>query len=52
MEGEGTIRLDNKDYQVSRGAGVYLGPSEGASLEAAEGASMKLFHLVVPRIPK
>ena len=52
MEGKGTIRLENKDYEVSRGVGVYLGPAESASLKAAEGASMKLFHLVVPRIPK
>jgi glyoxylate utilization-related uncharacterized protein len=52
MEGRGTIHLDNKDYEVSRGAGVYLGPSESATLRAADGASMKLFHLVVPKIPK
>jgi hypothetical protein len=52
MEGNGTIRLENKDYEVTRGAGVYLGPAESACLKAAEGASMKLFHLVVPRIPK
>jgi len=52
MEGNGIIRLDNKDYEVTRGAGVYLGPAESATLKAAEGASMKLFHLVVPHIPK
>jgi len=52
MDGRGTIRLENKDYEVSRGAGVYLGPSESATLRAADGASMKLFHLVVPRIPQ
>jgi glyoxylate utilization-related uncharacterized protein len=52
MEGSGTIRLDNQEYEVTRGAGVYLGPSESASLKAAGGGSMKLFHLVVPRIPK
>jgi len=50
MEGSGKIRLEGKDYDVSRGAGVYLGPSETASIEA--GASLKLFHLVVPQIPK
>jgi hypothetical protein len=52
MEGKGTIRLDNQDYEVTRGAGVYLGPAESASFKAAAGGSMKLFHLVVPRIPK
>ena len=51
MEGNGSIRLDNKDYAVSKGAGVFLGPSETATIQAGEGASVKLFHLVVPRIP-
>ena len=52
MEGKGRIRLDGKDYDVTKGAGVYLGPSESAGIQAGEGASLKLFHLVVPRIPK
>ena len=52
MEGKGRIRLDNKDYDVAKGAGVYLGPSETATIQAADGASLKLFHLVVPHIPK
>ncbi len=51
MEGSGQIRLDNKDYDVSHGAGVYLGPSETATIQAGAGSSLKLFHLVVPRIP-
>ena len=51
MEGQGSIRLDNKDYDVSRGAGVYLGPSESATIVAGAGTQLKLFHLVVPRIP-
>lgn len=52
MEGKGKIRLDNKDYDVAKGAGVYLGPSEAATIQAADGASVKIFHLVVPKIPK
>jgi len=52
MEGQGRIRLEGKDYEVGKGAGVYLGPSEGASIEAADGSPVKVFHLVVPRIPK
>jgi len=52
MEGQGRIRLEGKDYEVRKGAGVYLGPSESASIEAADGSPVKLFHLVVPRIPK
>jgi hypothetical protein len=51
MEGKGNIRLDNKDYAVTRGAGVYLGPSESATIQAAAGSALKLFHLIVPRIP-
>lgn len=51
MEGSGSIRLDNKDYEVSKGAGVYLGPSETATIQPAAGASLKLLHLVVPQIP-
>ena len=49
MEGKGSIRLDNKDYDVSNGAGVYLGPSETATIQPSAGASLKLFHLVVPQ---
>src|SRR5580658_1760588 len=46
MEGSGTITLEGKDYPVAKGAGVYLGPSEGATIQ---GDSLKLFHLVVER---
>jgi glyoxylate utilization-related uncharacterized protein len=51
MEGKGSINLDNKDYDVSKGAGVYLGPSETATIRAGNGMSLKLFHLIVPKIP-
>jgi hypothetical protein len=51
MEVQGSIRLDDKDYDVARGAGVYLGPSESATIQAGAGSPLKLFHLIVPRIP-
>jgi len=51
MEGKGSICLDNKNYDVSKGAGVYLGPSESATIQPKVGAPLKLLHLVVPRIP-
>jgi|SRR5579862_4313960 quercetin dioxygenase-like cupin family protein len=51
MEGQGKINLDNNSYEVSKGAGVYLGPSESATIQAADRGSLKLFHLVVARIP-
>jgi len=51
MEGKGSIVLDGKRYEVSNGAGVYLGPSESATIQPSAGASLKLLHLVVPKIP-
>jgi hypothetical protein len=52
MDGKGSIRLDAKSYDVERGAGVYLGPRETATIRPAEGSVLKLFHLIVPQIPK
>ena len=52
MEGKGSIRLNDRNYEVEKGGGIYLGPSETATIQAGSGASLKLFHLVVPRIPK
>ena len=51
MEGKGSIRLDEKNFDVSKGSGVYLGPSESATIQPAAGALLKLLHLVVPKIP-
>jgi glyoxylate utilization-related uncharacterized protein len=50
MDGKGSIHLENKDHEVSKGMGVYLGPSETATIQAS--APLKIFHLVVPQIPK
>jgi hypothetical protein len=52
MQGKGRIRLNDKDYDVEKGAGVYLGPAETATVQAAADQPLKVFHLVVPRIPK
>jgi quercetin dioxygenase-like cupin family protein len=52
MDGQGNINLENKSYEVKKGAGVYLGPRETASIQAAAGATLKLFHIVTPQIPK
>ena len=51
MEGEGEIRLDGQDYEVSKGAGVYLGPNEKADIRQTGEGALKLFHLKVPRQP-
>lgn len=52
MEGAGTITLEGKAHEVKKGMGVYLGPSESATIRAGGGASVKLFHIVVPQIPQ
>jgi len=49
MTGDGVINLDGKDYDVRKGGGVYLKPSEGASIKAK--GALKVFHLVVPQVP-
>jgi len=51
MDGKGRITINGKGYDVAKGAGVYLGPSERATIEAMNGP-LKLFVLVVPKIPK
>lgn len=52
MEGKGRITLNDKNYDVEKGGGIYLGPSESATFQAASGATLKLFQLVVPKIPQ
>jgi quercetin dioxygenase-like cupin family protein len=52
MDGKGSIHLEGKDYEVGKGAGIYLGPSETASISATAGSPVKLFHLTIPHIPK
>jgi hypothetical protein len=48
MEGQGAIQLNGKNYDVAKGAGIYLGPSETASISHRGEEALKLFHLVVP----
>jgi len=47
IEGDGVISLEDKDYQVSKGAGVYLGPCETARIRQGGTGLLKLLHLVV-----
>lgn len=51
MEGEATIILNSDEHQVAKGAGVYLGPSEAAQVAHRGSGPLKLFHLVVPKLP-
>jgi len=50
MEGKGMIALGNDNVEVSKGAGVYLGPGETASIRQVGDSTLKLLHLVVPRV--
>ncbi len=50
MEGDGVITLNDKNYDVGSGAGIYLEPSEFASIAQAGDGTTKLFHLVVPKL--
>jgi glyoxylate utilization-related uncharacterized protein len=50
MEGDGVINLDGKDYDVTKGAGVYLGPEETATVAQTGTTEIKLLHLLVPII--
>lgn len=50
MEGQATVQLGDKAYEIAKGAGAYLGPDETATIMARDGQTAKLFRLVVPRI--
>lgn len=50
MAGAGVVTLENKEYEVSKGAGIYLGPRETVSIRQAGNAALKLFHLVVAQV--
>lgn len=51
MDGQGEIRLNGQDYEVAKGAGVYLGPNEQADIRQTGEGALKLFHLKVPSQP-
>jgi quercetin dioxygenase-like cupin family protein len=50
MDGKGRITLNGESYDVTKGAGAYLAPSEAAEVKPRDG-NLKLFVLVVPQIP-
>lgn len=50
MEGEGTIELDGKPYEVNKGKGLYLGPNETARIGQRGNEPLKLFQLIVPQV--
>jgi hypothetical protein len=52
MDGNGVISLGNKDYEATKGAGVFLGPSEEAVIRSKNDMSLKLFHIIISQNPK
>jgi hypothetical protein len=50
MGGDGVITFENKDYSVSKGAGIYLKPHETASIRQVGHTPLKLFHLIVLQV--
>ena len=48
MEGGGVIELEGESHAVRKGAGIYLGPGETATIRQSGGAPAKLLHLMVP----
>ena len=46
MEGSGVVTLEGKDYDVDPGAGLYLGPNEGAAIRGTGERTLKAFHLI------
>jgi hypothetical protein len=51
MEGGAKITLGGKAYDVPKGGGIYLQPSETATIEGVDGGT-KMLQLAVPVIPK
>lgn len=51
MDGGATITMDSKDHDASKGAGVYVGPSDFVTIKHAGTGPLKLFQLVVPHLP-
>jgi glyoxylate utilization-related uncharacterized protein len=50
MDGRARVTIEGKTHDIEKGMGVYLAPSESAAVQAATGASAKLFHLVVRKV--
>ena len=48
MEGNAVITLNQKDYPVTKGAGVYLGPNEAADIKPDGKTDIKILQLIVP----
>ena len=48
IEGDGTIALEGKNYEITQGAGVYLEPMETAAISQRGETPTKLLHLIVP----
>lgn len=47
LEGSGIINLNDQDYKVAKGNGLYLEPTETASIKQTGTGQLKCFHLVI-----
>lgn len=47
MDGDAEVTLEGRTHDVHTGMGLYLAPSEGATLTGRGGQTAKIFHLVV-----
>lgn len=52
LDGNGIINLANKDYEVGKGAGLFLGPSESAVVRCNHKDGLKMFHVIISQVPK
>ncbi len=50
MKGDGVVTLGGRDYDFTKGAGIYLRRGETASIKHSGREALKLLHLVVVRL--
>lgn len=50
LEGDATASLNGKDYEISTGMGVYLESEETTSISQRGTKTLKILHLIVPKL--
>ena len=51
LEGDATVGLNDKDYEISTGMGIYLESEETTNISPNKGGIVKILHLIVPQLP-
>ena len=49
MDGNGVVSLGTQDYELTKGAGIYLRPRESGGVRQTGLLPLKLLHLIVPQ---